>query len=137
MNGAGKWIASHRILILIVSLILLIPSVFGMVHMRTNYDLLTYLPDSLETVKGQEILTDDFGMGAFSMIVVENKSMKDTAKLEKDLEALSAEKADLESQLNSGTLPFDQLQKASERIGAIIDETDEKELRLLELYELA
>lgn len=88
MNGAGKWIASHRILILIVSLILLIPSVFGMVHMRTNYDLLTYLPDSLETVKGQEILTDDFGMGAFSMIVVENKSMKDTAKLEKDLEAV-------------------------------------------------
>jgi ATP-binding cassette subfamily F protein uup len=65
------------------------------------------------------------------------KEQKELEQLEKDLEALSAEKADLESQLNSGTLPFDQLQKASERIGAIIDETDEKELRLLELYELA
>ena len=57
-------------------------------------------------------------------------------QLEKDLEALAAEKAELEEQLNSGTLPFEQLQQASERIGAIIDETDEKELRLLELYEM-
>ena len=65
------------------------------------------------------------------------KEQRELEQLEKDLEALAAEKADLESQLNSGTLPFDQLQKASERIGAIIDETDEKELRILELYELA
>ena len=65
------------------------------------------------------------------------KEQRELEQLEKDLEALAAEKADLESQLNSGTLPFDQLQSASERIGAIIDETDEKELRLLELYELA
>ena len=57
-------------------------------------------------------------------------------QLEKDLEALAAEKAEIEEQLGSGTLPFEQLQKASERIGAIIDETDEKELRLLELYEM-
>ena len=65
------------------------------------------------------------------------KEQKEMEQLEKDLEALAAEKAELETQLNSGTLPFDQLQQASERIGAIIDETDEKELRLLELYELA
>ena len=65
------------------------------------------------------------------------KEQKEMEQLEKDLEALAAEKAGLEAQLNSGTLPFDQLQQASERIGAIIDETDEKELRLLELYELA
>ena len=64
------------------------------------------------------------------------KEQKELEQLEKDLEELAAEKAGLESQLNSGALPFDQLQKASERIGAIIDETDEKELRLLELYEL-
>ena len=57
-------------------------------------------------------------------------------QLEKDLEALAAEKADIEEKLNSGTLSFEQLQKASERIGAILEETDEKELRLLELYEL-
>ena len=64
------------------------------------------------------------------------KEHKELEQLEMDLEALAAEKADLEEQLNSGSLPFDQLQQASERIGAIIDETDEKELRLLELYEL-
>ena len=64
------------------------------------------------------------------------KEQKELEQLEQDLEALAAEKAELEEQLNSGTLPFDQLQTASERIGAIIDETDEKELRLLELYEL-
>ena len=64
------------------------------------------------------------------------KEQKEMEQLEKDLEALAAEKAELETQLNSGTLPFDQLQQASERIGAIIDLTDEKELRLLELYEI-
>ena len=64
------------------------------------------------------------------------KEQKEMEQLEKDLETLAAEKADLETQLNSGSLSFDQLQKASERIGAIIEETDEKELRLLELYEL-
>ena len=64
------------------------------------------------------------------------KEQKEMEQLEKDLETLAAEKAELETQLNSGSLPFDQLQKASERIGAIIEETDEKELRLLELYEL-
>ena len=65
------------------------------------------------------------------------KEQKELEQLEKDLEDLAAEKAELETQMNSGTLPFDQLQQASERIGAIIDLTDEKELRLLELYELA
>ena len=64
------------------------------------------------------------------------KEQKELEQLEKDLEVLAAEKAEIEEQLGSGTLPFDQLQKASERIGAIIDETDEKELRLLELYEM-
>ena len=64
------------------------------------------------------------------------KEQKELEQLEKDLEALASEKAGLEESLNSGTLPYDQLQKASERIGQILEETDEKELRLLELYEL-
>ena len=63
------------------------------------------------------------------------KEQKEMEQLEKDLEVLAAEKAGLEEALNSGTLPYEQLQKASERIGAILEETDEKELRLLELYE--
>ena len=63
------------------------------------------------------------------------KEQREMEQLEKDVEALAAEKAELESQLSSGTLPFDKLQAASQRIGEIIEETDEKELRLLELYE--
>ena len=57
-------------------------------------------------------------------------------QLEKDVEVLNIEKAELETQLGSGTLPFDQLQAASQRIGEIIELIDEKELRLLELYDI-
>ena len=64
------------------------------------------------------------------------KEKKELEQLEADLESLAAEKAELEEKLNSGTLPYDQLQAASERIGAIMELTDEKEFRLLELYEL-
>ena len=64
------------------------------------------------------------------------KEQKEMEQLEKDLESLAAEKAELEESLNSGTLPYDMLQQTSERLGQIIEETDEKELRLLELYEL-
>ena len=64
------------------------------------------------------------------------KEQKELEQLEKDLENLAAEKAELEEKLNSGTLPYDELQKASERIGKIMELTDEKEFRLLELYEI-
>ena len=88
MVSAGRWIAKHRILIFTVSLLLLIPSVFGMIRTRVNYDLLTYLPESLDTVEGQRIMVDEFGMGAFSMIIVEDMEMKEVAELEKKLEAI-------------------------------------------------
>ena len=78
----GKWIARHRILMLIIGFILVIPSAIGMAKTRVNYDLLSYLPEHLETVKGQDILVDEYGMGAFSMVVVENMEMKDVQKLE-------------------------------------------------------
>ena len=64
------------------------------------------------------------------------KEQKELEQLEADLEALAAERDKLETQLSSGTMPFDKLQEASERIGVIMSETDEKELRLLELYEI-
>ena len=64
------------------------------------------------------------------------KEQKEMEQLEKDLESLASEKAELEEKLSSGSLPFDELQNASQRIGAIMEETDEKELRLLELYEI-
>ena len=81
----GKWIARHRILMLISGFLLVIPSAIGMAKTRVNYDLLSYLPEHLETVKGQDILVDEYGMGAFSMVVVENMEMKDVQKLEEQL----------------------------------------------------
>ena len=88
MVTLGKWIARHRILILIIGIALLVPSALGYLNTRTNFDLLTYLPESLETVEGQNIIIDEYGMGAFSMIVVENKTLKDTAKLEAEIESI-------------------------------------------------
>ena len=74
--------------ILVIAFILLIPAGIGYVSTRVNYDVLSYLPERLETIKGQDILVDEFGMGAFSMVVVEDMPMKDAAKLEKQLESI-------------------------------------------------
>ena len=77
----GEWIAKNRVLILLIGMLLLIPSVFGIVKTRVNYDLLSYLPDTLETVKGQDIMVDEFGTGAFAMCVIDGMPMKDVQKL--------------------------------------------------------
>ncbi len=82
----GKWIASHRVLVVIIAILLLIPSTLGMIKTRVNYDVLTYLPAENETVKGQEILTEDFGIGAFSMVVVEGMNQRQAAELKSKLE---------------------------------------------------
>ena len=82
MVNTGKWIAKHRIIILILGVLLLIPATIGTIETRINYDLLSYLPEHLETVKGQDILVDEYGMGAFSMVVVDGMDMKDVQKLE-------------------------------------------------------
>ncbi|MBO5483658.1 MAG: MMPL family transporter [Lachnospiraceae bacterium] len=86
MNKIAKLITKHKNIIMILAVILLIPSAIGYISTRINYDVLSYLPDSLETVEGQDILVDEFGMGAFSMVIVEDMSMKDAAKLEKKIE---------------------------------------------------
>ena len=70
----GKWVVKHKVLILVIAVLLLIPSAFGYFHTRVNYDILNYLPDDIETMKGQEIMVDEFGTGAFSMCVVEGMS---------------------------------------------------------------
>ena len=76
MVKTGKWIAKHRILIVLIGILLLIPSVIGTIKTRINYDILSYLPESLETVKGQDVMVDEFGTGAFSMVVVEDMPLK-------------------------------------------------------------
>ncbi len=81
MVKTGRWIAKHRFLILLIGVLLLVPSVIGIIKTRVNYDLLSYLPESLETVEGQDIMVDEFGMGAFSMVVVEDMALKDVQEL--------------------------------------------------------
>ena len=81
-----KFITKHKLFILILGVLLIIPSMIGMVKTRVNYDVLSYLPDSLETVSGQDIMVDEFGMGAFSMVIVENMDNKDVVALKEKLE---------------------------------------------------
>lgn len=86
MNKFGKFVTRHKYIILIIGVLLIIPSVIGMSVTRINYDVLSYLPNSLETVAGQDIMVDEFGMGAFSMVVVENMENKDVVKLKEKLQ---------------------------------------------------
>ena len=85
MVAVGKWITRHKALIISLSVLLIIPSVIGMIKTRTNYDLLSYLPESLETVSGQDIMVDEFGIGGFSMIIVEGMEMKDVSALKEEI----------------------------------------------------
>lgn len=89
MKKIGKAIAKGRYLIFILALALLVPSAIGYLNTRVNYDILSYLPDSLETVSGQDIMVDEFGMGAFSMVIIEGMDNKDAAALEADLETIN------------------------------------------------
>ena len=77
----GKGVVKLRIPILILAFLLLIPSGIGYVNTRVNYDILSYLPGEIETMKGQDILLDEFGMGAFSLVVVEGMNDKDLQKV--------------------------------------------------------
>ena len=93
MINFGKWVVKHKIAILVIGILLLIPSAFGYFKTRVNYDILTYLPKDIETMKGQDILVDEFGTGAFSMCVVEGMSDKDISKMRKEMEAVPNVKA--------------------------------------------
>ena len=88
MKNFGKGIVKHRVLILIISLILSIPSVFGYLHTRVNYDILSYLPSDIETMKGQEILKENFGKGGFAIEVMDGMSMKDITHLQEEIEKI-------------------------------------------------
>ena len=82
MEAFGKKVVQLRFVILAVALLLLIPSIIGYNNMRINYDVLTYLPDSIDTIKGQNILKDEFGTGGFSLVIFEGMSDQDIAKTE-------------------------------------------------------
>lgn len=81
MKRFGHFIAKNRIIILIICTLLLIPSVIGMINTRINYDLLTYLPQNLDSMKGQNILDKTFSSAATSMLIVEDMEAKDVIKI--------------------------------------------------------
>ena len=86
MRNLGKAVVKARFVILAVAIALLIPSYWGYTHTRINYDMLTYLPKTLDTMRGQDILEDEFGTGAISMVIVDGKSEKTVAELKKKIE---------------------------------------------------
>lgn len=85
----GEFVCKHRKIILLLAILLLIPSIIGMKMTRINYDILVYLPEDIETIQGENILSEEFNMGAFSMVVLENMKTKDIVQLENKIKEIS------------------------------------------------
>ena len=110
MKRIADKITNNSILILIVSFILLIVSVFGYINTRVNYDILVYLPDSIETIKGENILTDDFGLGSYAFVMVDNKSSNYILNLEDKIKNIKNVNAVYSvADVIDTTIPYDML----------------------------
>lgn len=92
MRKISEFICRHRWAIVLGSLLLMIPALFGYIATKVNYDLLVYLPSDIETIKGQEIMTEEFGTGAFSIAVLENMPAKETLELEDKIRGVESVK---------------------------------------------
>lgn len=104
----GKGVVKHRFLILIISIVLLIPAVIGYINTGINYDLLSYLPKDIETMKGQDILVEEFGTGAFSFFIVEDKNPKEISEVKKETEKVQhVEKVIWYDSLSDISVPID------------------------------
>ena len=110
MKKLGEFVCKNKIMIIIVSCLLLIPALIGMAKTKINYDILVYLPKDIETMKGQDILADDFNMGAFSTVVVDNMSSYDILMLEDKIKKIDGvEKVVSLSDLTGTTIPKEML----------------------------
>ncbi len=92
MKKIADFICKHKSIILIITVVLFVLSLIGMKLTSINYDILVYLPEDIETVKGQNILKDDFNMGAYSIVIADNITGKDLLKLEdkiKDIDGVN------------------------------------------------
>ena len=108
----GEFICKHKTIILIVAILLLIPSVLGMMATRVNYDILVYLPEDIETIKGENILADDFDMGSFSIVLLDNMNNKDIIKLEDKIRNITGvEKVIGLTDVLGSTIPTEMLPK--------------------------
>ena len=90
MKKFGDFICKNKIAILIISLLLLIPAFIGYANTKINYDILVYLPEDIETMKGQNILKEEFGMGAFTIISVDNSNAKEILECEKEIRKIES-----------------------------------------------
>lgn len=93
MNKFGEFIVRNRLLILIIGILLMIPAGLGYINTRVNYDILSYLPKDINTMKGQDILKEDFGQGGFSFVMLDGmsaKEVKETAEKIEDIEHVSS-----------------------------------------------
>lgn len=90
MKKIGNFVCEHKWLIVIATIILMIPALLGYILTDINYDILVYLPSDIETLKGEHILTDDFHMGAFSIVVVDDMSPQEILKLEDDFKKIES-----------------------------------------------
>ena len=88
MEKLSQFIVKYRKVILIISILLLIPSVFGYLNTKVNYDILSYLPKDSESMKAQDILNDDFNLSSVDMLVVNNMKDKDVLKLKKEIQGI-------------------------------------------------
>lgn len=88
MHKFGKTICKHRKIILVIALLLLIPSIIGIKATRINYDILIYLPEDVETIQGEKILSEEFNMGAFSIVILDDMKTKDVVELEEKIKKL-------------------------------------------------
>ena len=110
MKKFSKFIVKQKWLILIITLLLMIPSVLGYILTDVNYDILVYLPSDIETIKGEKILTDDFKMGAFSIVITDNMSSRDVLKLEEEFRNIeSVEKVVSINDLTGTEIPIEML----------------------------
>ena len=85
MKKFSKFISNHNILILVVSILLLIPSIYFYLNTRINYDILVYLPEKIDTIKGQNILADDFGLGSYAYVMIDTKDEYKLSKMEDNI----------------------------------------------------
>ncbi|MBQ1432853.1 MAG: hypothetical protein IIZ09_07165, partial [Ruminococcus sp.] len=90
MKQFGKGVVRLRVFILILSLVLAVPATMGMIKTRINYDILSYLPEDIDTMQGQQIMLDEFGKGGFAFVVVEGMDDKDVSQLKQKFEQVDA-----------------------------------------------
>ena len=109
MKRIGKFICEKRKIILILTILLLIPALIGIKATKINYDILVYLPEDIDTVKGQNILADDFNTGAFSVTVIDNLPSKDILKLEEKIKKVDGVAKVVSGYDALGTVPIDML----------------------------